>query len=626
MKKAIPGPTFPILLTALVLALTVLAPAAVLAEDGQAATSGCGQKGSFNLIYGDTLCKGQWAFSLYYNKWDRRVQSDPVTLAIDPLWTDWDMDVERASIAIGYGLSDRAELSLMLPYWSFDGESIDGPNRSSGILNGRLFNEGRIDQSGLGNVRAGVKFLLAREESYNVALMPFVDLPTGDDDESVVTGDTGFGLRLGYDNTKGWIFNLGYFSPGDSDFGDVSDEVQVGFGYVKDYGKTEWITELGGILYTDSNGEHDAADITSGGRWHLANPDWAFNAALRVDLSDLNFDYTPIGGLVGVSFAPKNRYSLTVATEGSGNGTITSDDGSIDCGTTCTSKLRCDSIVTLTAKPEPKSRFEAWGGDCAGSDPTITLTLTDDMSCTATFIQQYDVEVEVVNKKHADGDQPGQGKLAMLAPAGAGDCSNGCKMTFDVGTGIELKATPEPTSDGPSTFDGWSVDCSGSGDTTSFSLDRDKTCVATFIGPPRPCDTEITKLEVEKCAVYANEAEWSCDSATWTQVVSGFAKGGIDVPANYLPTDENEKKTPLCDVVNFLRLCPQVKTCVAGAEVDGEPHCTAEKRAARVASFLAAQAAHSPFADVKSDRIAFEQGACSDQPDAGQTVEIFFQK
>lgn len=609
------------------LALTLTAPS--VAEDGQAATAACGQKGTFNLIYGDTLCQGQWAFSLYFNKWDRRVQSDPFTQSFDPLWTDWDMDVTRTNLAVGYGITDKVELSLMLPYWTYEAEDIVGPFRSVGILNGRLFDQGVIDQSGLGNVRAGVKFQLARTETYNVGLMPFVDLPTGDDDESVVTGDTGLGLTFAYDNIAGWVFNLGYFSPGDSDFGEVSDEVQVGFGYVQSYGEenqTQWITELGGIVYTDSNGEHDAADITSGGRWHLANRDWALNAALRVDLSDLNFDYTPIGGLLGVSYAPKNRYTLTVATDGSGAGRITSDVGGIDCGTTCEAKLRCDATVTLTAEPEPKSRFAGWAGDCVGDDSTITITLEDDTSCTATFIKQYDVEIQVVKKTHPDGDQPGQGMVKFLAPEGAGDCSNGCTKTFDVGTDVKLEATPKDTSDGPSEFGGWSVDCSGDDTTTSFEVDRDKTCVATFVGPEKPCEVSLDKLEVTKCAVYAKKGEWSCDSATWTQLVSGFAAGDPDMPAGQLPTDANEKKTALCDVVNFLRVCPQVKACVAGSETDSEPRCTAEKRAARVASFLAAQAAYPAFENLSTDRIEFQPGACRDQPDPGQSVEIFFEK
>lgn len=596
---------------ALTMTALMLLPTQVEANDGNAATSASGQKGLFNLIYGDNLCHGQWAFSTYYNKWDRRVHSDPVTLAVDPLWTDWDMDVERASIAVGYGLTDRVELSLMLPYWSFDGEDIHGPNQGVGILNGRTFT-GRIDQSGIGNARLGAKFRLKRTDTYATALMAYVDAPTGDDDESVVTGDTGLGLTFAYNNYAGWVFNLGYFSPGDSDFGSVSDEVQVGIGYARDITDSfEWITELAGTLYTDSNGEHDNADITSGGRWRLANPEWAFNAGLRVDLSDAGFDYTPIGGVIGLSYSPKNRYTLTVQNDGSGTGSIAGDR--VNCGTECSAKYACGETVQLVATPDNKSRFAGWEGDCAGDDPSITLTMDGDKTCSATFIKQYDLTVDVARKKHEDGDEPGDGMVR-----GDLECKDSCTITRDVGTKIDLEAVPADDS----TFGGWTVDCSGDSNDTSVTLNGDRTCVATFVGPPRPCVDQPIVGTFEKCGRY--KASHSCTDETWAQLVDGFAATGFDLPAAQIPNDGNEKKTNLCEVANFLRQCPQYSACVAGRESAEEAHCTAEERAARVAGFFEAQATYSFFKDIAGKvKLAPE---CSAEAGTGRSVEIFLDK
>ncbi|MEM1203069.1 MAG: hypothetical protein AAGN66_07555 [Acidobacteriota bacterium] len=607
---------------ALIVAALLVAPGALLAADGNASTAASGHKGLYNLIYGENLCHGQWAFSTYYNKWDRRVQSDPVTLAIDPLWTDWDMDVERASIAIGYGLTDKVELALMLPHWSYDGESIDGENRSSGILNGRLFNQGVINQSGLGNLRLGAKFELNQTDFYATAVNAFVDLPTGDDDESVVTGDTGFGLGFAYNNANGWVFNAGYFAPGDSDFGDVSDEVSVGVGYAKDYGKTEWITELAGTLYTESNGEHDNADLTSGGRWRVGDKqEWAVNAALRVDLSDTGFDYSPVGGLVGLSFAPKNRYDLTVTNEGSGTGTVTSSDNQIDCGSDCAGKYHCGANVTLTATPDPKSRFDGWTGDCAGGpdQTSVTLTLDGDKTCGAKYVKLYDVTVEIGSRKHPDGDDPGKGKVEIAGPGGNKVCTDKCTMTYDVGTKVDLQAMPEDKS----TFGGWTVDCSGDDPSTAVTLDGDKTCVATFVGPPRPCVDQPITGDYAKCGRY--KSSWTCDSATFSAVVEGYTKNGFDLPAAMLPTDENERKTPLCDLVNFMRACPEFNACIAGREDASENHCTAEERAARVAGFLQAQSTYPFFADITPDRYQLSP-ACRAEDGTGMSVEIFLDK
>ncbi|MEM1177538.1 MAG: hypothetical protein AAGM22_04285 [Acidobacteriota bacterium] len=613
MKKHIPW-----LAAALMLAPATWAEESTSSADwpnhGNAATSASGQKGLFNLIYGENLCKGQWAFSTYYNKWDRRVQSDPVTQAFDPLWTDWDMDVERLSVAVGYGITDKIELSVMAPYWTFDGEDIDGPNRSSGILNGVLFNQGVIDQSGFGNIRVGAKFQVARTEDYAIGLMPFIDLPTGDDDEAVVAGGTGYGLTFAYNNRGGWVFNASYVYPGDSDFLDVSEEFHVGVGYAKAINpKTEWITELSGILYTESNGEHDAADITSGARWRLNNPEWGFNAGLRVDLSDTSFDYSPIGGVVGLSYAPKNRYTLGVDLAGTGSGRVVGDR--IDCGATCEATYHCGGTVTLTAEPEPKSRFDRWEGACAGSDPSVTITLDGDKQCTAHFVKLYDLTVEVQRTKHPDGDEPGNGSVVFAGE----NCTDKCTITRDVGTEIDLKAKPADNS----TFEGWTVDCKGDEPGTSLVLDSDKACVATFQGPPRPCDEEPIMGEFAKCGRY--DVAHSCDSATWSQLIGAYASGATDVPLEQVPNMDrdagNEGKTPLCDVVNFLRACPQVKACVGGSD-DGEAHCTAEKRAAKIAGFLIGQGNFGFFKSITADRIQLPP-ACEAEAGSGRSVGIY---
>lgn len=622
------------LAVALAVALAiVIAPGVALAEDGEADTASCGQNGLFELISGDNLCDGHWSFSLYYNQWDRRVQADPVTDDYDPLWTDWRMDVERASLAFGYGLTDRVTLSVMVPYWSFEGEEFNDGLAGAAILNGQLF-RGRIDQSGLGDVRVGFKFGLQRTDFYATAIHAYVDAPTGDDDEAIVTGDPGLGVDFAYSNRAGWVFNAGYFDPGDPStttevsegqggvlvpnpaLGERSDEIHVGLGYAHSASSTvDWITELNGVVYTDSNGERDRADVSSGARIHLGNPEWAFNAALNVDVSD--FDDPGLGGLVGITYAPKNRYELSVTTDGSGTGTVTGSEGQLECGPTCSADYRCGGSVTLTARADEGSRFAGWSGDCAGSSESITITLDDDKSCSAEFIKLYDLTVQVMGETHPDGDDKGGG----MVKADGESCNDECTWTHDVGTSIDLEAVPAKSS----TFGGWSMDCGGDDPSTSVTLDSDKTCVATFVGPPRPCVDEPIAGTYEKCGRYSNKEEWSCDSATWSEMVDGYGRNVAEVPAVQLPTDENEKKTPLCDLVNFLRMCPEFTACIAGRETTDEDHCTAEKRAATVAGFLQAQASYPFFEDLTPER--YELAPACDAPDGeGRSVEIFLEK
>jgi hypothetical protein len=81
---------------------------------------------------------------------------------------------------------------------------------------------------------------------------------------------------------------------------------------------------------------------------------------------------------------------LTVAKAGGGAGTVTSSQGGINCGTTCSASFTASSTVTLTATPAAGSLFSVWsGGACAGSpSATCTFTMSGDKSVTATFLAE----------------------------------------------------------------------------------------------------------------------------------------------------------------------------------------------------------------------------------------------
>jgi hypothetical protein len=60
-------------------------------------------------------------------------------------------------------------------------------------------------------------------------------------------------------------------------------------------------------------------------------------------------------------------YNLSVAISGTGSGVVTSGDGSINCGATCSSIYATGDFVYLTASPDPGSAFTGWGGACTGT-------------------------------------------------------------------------------------------------------------------------------------------------------------------------------------------------------------------------------------------------------------------
>ncbi len=77
--------------------------------------------------------------------------------------------------------------------------------------------------------------------------------------------------------------------------------------------------------------------------------------------------------------------SYTLAVGKTGGGTVTSTDGSINCGLTCQQRFRPGSLVTLSATPDVNTIFTGWSGGCSGSG-VCAVTMNGDTAVTADFI------------------------------------------------------------------------------------------------------------------------------------------------------------------------------------------------------------------------------------------------
>jgi uncharacterized repeat protein (TIGR02543 family) len=75
---------------------------------------------------------------------------------------------------------------------------------------------------------------------------------------------------------------------------------------------------------------------------------------------------------------------LTVATEGTGEGTATSSPPGIDCGIVCRANYEVGTDVTLTPTPAQGSRFVRWDGACTGSLGCV-VTMDQNKSVIAVF-------------------------------------------------------------------------------------------------------------------------------------------------------------------------------------------------------------------------------------------------
>ena len=84
-------------------------------------------------------------------------------------------------------------------------------------------------------------------------------------------------------------------------------------------------------------------------------------------------------------FEPLPIYTLTVTKSGQGNGRITSDIGQLDCGKRCIRSYRSDTLVTLTAVPDPGSTFLNWSQDCNSATTKTSVNLYHNTVCVAQF-------------------------------------------------------------------------------------------------------------------------------------------------------------------------------------------------------------------------------------------------
>src|SRR5437879_8359632 len=165
----------------------------------------------------------------------------------------------------------------------------------------------------------------------------------------------------------------------------------------------------------------------------------------------------------------QSSFGLAVSKTGTGDGTVTSADGRIDCGTRCTASYPGGTTVTLTATPSQGSVFVGWSGCDGVSGATCTVTLgSGPKSVTATFNLQQGVALTV--------SKGGTGSGTVTSSDGGINCGPTCVATYDSGTTVTL--TPAPSQG--SVFAGWSG-CDGVSDTTcTVTMSGARSVTATF--------------------------------------------------------------------------------------------------------------------------------------------------
>ncbi len=293
---------------------------------GFAAPTSSGETGLFTTVTANTLHRGDVSFGVYAQNW--RLLAAPARQFAFPSarrYRDYGYDHDRISASIGFGLTDRWEVSAAMPFDRIRGQGGD----RAGFINGWLY-QGRFSDSGAGDLHVATKVaLMPTGGRSNVALSVFTDLPTGDKNSGISSGNGKYGLGLHW---TGGVASLAAsyavvgrrnashsnFPPGAPTSVDLPNEARIDGGLNIPLGwwrGTNWISEANSVFYTGGDFKPKApVFLVTGLRHWFGSSGWAANAGVRWNVAKYGYDNDEcritelsdcgVSGLVGLTYAP----------------------------------------------------------------------------------------------------------------------------------------------------------------------------------------------------------------------------------------------------------------------------------------------------------------------------------
>jgi hypothetical protein len=153
-------------------------------------------------------------------------------------------------------------------------------------------------------------------------------------------------------------------------------------------------------------------------------------------------------------------YALSVSV--TGNGTVTSNDGTINCGSQCSSTYVSGTMVILTANPASQWMLASWSG-CDSVNGNV-CTVTMDRARSVSTVQRFALSVSLV------------GGGAVTSADGYVNCSATCSQNYVIGSFVTLTANPAQNW----VFTSWSGCDSMNGNTCYVTMNSARSVTATF--------------------------------------------------------------------------------------------------------------------------------------------------
>jgi uncharacterized repeat protein (TIGR03803 family) len=229
------------------------------------------------------------------------------------------------------------------------------------------------------------------------------------------------------------------------------------------------------------------------------NTNWAFSSWTGCDHSQDNVCTGTMNKdrQITATFTPE--YLLSVFN--TGNGTVTSADGHINCGNTCSYWYLSGSPVTLTAAPDPGWALDQWFNCDSFQGTTCSLTMNGQRSAISVwFSPGFVLSVQ----KSGNG--------LITSSDGDINCGATCFYSYVTGRSVTLTAYPDQNF----TFGGWSGCDQVYGKVCIVAMNSARNTTATFI-PPH----QLTVSEAGNGAVISGDGYINCGSSCSHTYVDG---------------------------------------------------------------------------------------------------------